>query len=434
MSRNKIKADEFLKKYSMNPETIDIDKECKVFEEEMNAGLAGTSSLQMLPTYISADGEIALNERVIVMDAGGTNFRAATLYFNDEKKPVIENFTQHKMPGSTGEITKDEFYTTVAEYVKPILDKSDRIGFCFSYAMEALPDMDGKLIGLSKEVKVEGLTGEVIGKGVLNKLREMGCDADKKIVLMNDTVTTLLSGKALTLGKTYDSYIGYILGTGTNTCYSEENKNITKIDADKTKSMLINMESGGYAKAPRGECDERFDSQSVNPGVYAFEKMISGHYLGSVVNVAIIMAAEDGLLPEAFKSIDKTGEVVTMEVDDFIKNPYGNGRIASMFGEGDDDAREVLYYIIDGIIERASKLVAVNLIPIILKTNKGTSPLRPVCITTEGSTFYKLKGYKTKIEYYMKKYLEEKYGRYYEFIQVENASLIGAAIAALLVK
>ena len=38
----------------------------------------------MIPTYISIDKQIPAGERIIVVDAGGTNFRVATVVF-DEK-------------------------------------------------------------------------------------------------------------------------------------------------------------------------------------------------------------------------------------------------------------------------------------------------------------------------------------------------------------
>ena len=92
----------------------------------------------------------------------------------------------------------------------------------------------------------------------------------------------------------------------------------------------------------------------------------------------------------------------------------------------------MLYYLIDSIIERAAKLVAINISAILLKTGQGKKPCKPVCITAEGSTFYKSKLFKNKLDYYIKDYLNDKKGLYCEFIKTENATLIGAAIAGLL--
>jgi len=224
MHKQKVVVKSFLKSYDMDCESIDMEQSCKTFIEEMEKGLEGReSSLKMLPTYITMDGEIPLEEPVIVMDAGGTNFRVAVIRFDKDKKPIMEDYKLYPMPGTQGEISKEEFFTTMAGYIKPVLDKSRKIGFCFSYATEILPNKDGRLLQFSKEVRVKDLIGETIGDNLLKNVKNMGFDGNKKIVLLNDTVATLLGGKATYPDRVFDSYIGFILGTGTNTCYIEEN-------------------------------------------------------------------------------------------------------------------------------------------------------------------------------------------------------------------
>jgi hexokinase len=87
--------------------------------------------------------------------------------------------------------------------------------------------------------------------------------------------------------------------------------------------------------------------------------------------------------------------------------------------------------MLDALIERAAKLVAALLASVVLKTDKGKNPCEPVCITAEGTTFYELKSLKTRIECYLRRFLQEKHGRYFEIVKVDNATLIGAAIAGL---
>jgi hexokinase len=49
----------------------------------------------------------------------------------------------------------------------------------------------------------------------------------------------------------------------------------------------------------------------------------------------------------------------------------------------------------------------------------------------EGTTFYKLPGLREKVEQYLQEFLVEQKGRYQKIVYVENATLIGAAIAGL---
>lgn len=440
MVNEKDKVKDFLKKYEMDYEGIDIDKSCETFIEDMKNGLEGNeSSLKMIPTYITIDKEIPLEEPVIAIDAGGTNFRVAVVYFDKDKKPVIQDFKVYPMPGTKGEVSKEEFYTTIAQYIRPVLDRSDKIGFCFSYPTEILPNKDGKLLQLSKEVQLKDLVGDVIGENLLKTIKKMGFKGDKKIVMLNDTVATLLGGKASYPDRLFDSYIGFILGTGTNTCYIEENCNVKKVAdlASKEGSMIINIESGGYGKVKRGLIDLEFDRETVDPGVYSFEKMVSGRYQGGLITMAIKRAVKDGLFSEQFTdNFNKVRGIALPEVNEFLNYPYANNKLAmccSTKNSGDNsDDHLVLYYLIDSLIERAAKLVTINLASIMIKTGKGKNPCKPVCITAEGSTFYKLKPFRSKLEYYVKEYMNEQKGLYCEFTKLENVTLIGTTIAGLI--
>jgi hexokinase len=87
--------------------------------------------------------------------------------------------------------------------------------------------------------------------------------------------------------------------------------------------------------------------------------------------------------------------------------------------------------IINGLIERAAKLVAANLAAVILKTGKAKTAEKPVLMTIEGTTFYKLHNFQKMFEEYLQGFLSGEKQRYYEIVEVENSSLIGAAIAAI---
>ena len=87
--------------------------------------------------------------------------------------------------------------------------------------------------------------------------------------------------------------------------------------------------------------------------------------------------------------------------------------------------------IIDALIERAAKLVAANLAAVIMKTGKAKTAEKPVLLTIEGTTFYKLKNLQNMFERFLKEFLSGENQRYYEIVEVENSSLVGAAIAAI---
>jgi len=424
----------FLKDNGMYHEDIDMDSCCDIFIQEMQAGLAGKdSSLAMIPTYIEVGRDIPVGKPVIVLDAGGTNFRVAKVYFDELGKPVIENFVQKSMPGLDKEAGKEEFFETIVEYMAGVVDVSSSIGFCFSYPTEILPSKDGRLIRFCKEVKAKQVEGELIGQNLVMAIEAAGYKDKKRVVILNDTVATLLAGRSAFQHRAFDSYVGFILGTGSNCCYIESNRNITKKgDLNPSKEQIVNIESGSFAKAPRGAVDLQLDESTLDPGKYTFEKMFSGAYLGVLCLKTLQQASRQGLFSKTTNDELLTiVDLETKDVNSFMRYPQADSPLAMSCAKGTELDCAAVWYVLDGLMERAAKLTAALLSSVVLKTDKGQDPCVPVCITAEGTTFYELKSLKTKVECYLKSFLQDKHGRYIELVSVENATLIGAAIAGL---
>ncbi len=423
-------TDKFIVKHKLRAEDIDIDSVVSDFTDEMEKGLAGEEgSLRMIPTYIEADNEFLKEVPVLAIDAGGTNFRAALVKFDKSGRPEPFEIVNRRMPGLDGEVSSDEFFGTMADYVRPMAEKAERIGFCFSYATEILPDRDGKLLHFSKEVQAPEVVGQLVGRSLLRALGTPG----KPIVLLNDTVATLLAGKSESFGKSYSSFIGFILGTGTNTCYIESNAAITKNPGlEGTKSQIINIESGNFARAPRTPLDVDFDRTTGDPGSYTFEKMFSGGYFGPLCLHVLKEAAGEGVFtPEASERLGKVDRLSSEDAGLFAAGKPGDSNVLSGCFTGPVDVAACAL-IIDTLVERAAKLVAANLAAVVLKCGKGQSPGEPVMMTIEGSTFYKLHNLKQRFEEYFSDYLSGEKKRHFEFTEVANSSLLGAALAGLI--
>lgn len=420
----------FLQKHKLKASYIDLEELVKIFTEDMMAGLEGKEgALRMIPTYIEAENDFLKDTPVLAIDAGGTNFRAALIYVKKSGEIVMSDILNYRMPGLDGEISSREFFDTIAEYLKPLAPEADRIGFCFSYPTEILPDKDGRLIQFCKEVQAPEVEGMVIGKNLLKSLGTPG----KKIVILNDTVATLLAGKSASYRKSYDSYIGYILGTGTNTCYIERNSNILKEPClDQERSQIINIESGDFGRPPRQELDILFDKTTVTPGSYKFEKMISGGYFGGLSLFVLKTAAKEGIFSEkTSRALSDLTDISTGEVNAFVSEDYIDGGILSDIIKDPSDI-EASGIIIESLIDRASKLVAGSMSAVFLKCGKGKLPDKPILITVEGTTFYKLHNFRSRFEVYLNEFLSGERKRFFEFTEVPQSSLVGAALAALI--
>ncbi len=338
------------------------------------------------------------------------------------------------MPGSEGSITYAEFNSAVVDYLEPVLNHSDLIGICFSYECEITKERDGIITAMSKEVYVEGAQGNLVCENINKELVARG-HSPKTFCLINDTVASMLGGVAVSANKHYDGFVGFILGTGTNSCYSEPSVNIKKSqDAMNAGGrMIINLESGKYSKMPRADIDKELDATTTIPGDHQLEKMTGGVYQGELFLNMLKLASRQGLFSEnCASSIEKLCGLTAMEIDIFCFDPHKMGTLHGLC-DGVDDIERVLL-LADFFYERIAKLATFQFAGILKRTGHGTYKSRPLCVVAEGTTFYKSKFFRPKLDYYVKQYIEEKMGRYIEFISVENATLIGTATAVLLVK
>lgn len=402
---------DFLMDTGMHPALVDMDECSSALISEMRAGLAGeSSSLMMIPTYFSAGDAIKRGGKVIALDAGGTNFRAALTELNESSVSILRSEV-FPMPGSRGAITRSEFLDEVCSCIEPMLGEADRIGFCFSFPAEITPERDGRLIGFNKEVVVEDSAGMMVCAEISRRLEQRGAKRPASFVLLNDTIAAMLGGMVSAhAGET----IGFILGTGTNCCYSESGRNIKKLGCP-SGSMVINMEAGGFAKLRRGRLDEELDAQTENPGDHIYEKMVSGAYLGKLSLLTLQEAARRGLMPEAEELFMRDGLDLS-EVSAFLEKREGGS------------AAEAASSMCLALIERAAKLTVCVLAGIMRHTGAGTD--LPVTIAAEGSVFLKTFSFREYFDKYAREYISGTLGRGYSVLTLDNMTLAGCAAAA----
>jgi len=421
----------WLKEQMISAEAYDAGDLIGRFLDEMEKGLNGEAcSLAMIPAYVSAEGKVLSDKPVAVIDAGGTNLRICIAKFNDSGGIELSNFNKQPMPGRDHETTAAEFYAVLADALEPLKDEFDSIGFCFSYPATIMPDFDGRLLHWTKEIKVPELVGKHIGAGLIQTLEERGIPG-KQVVVLNDTVAALLAGLAQGHAFNASSYVGFILGTGTNTAYVEHNENIGKLDGYlDSGSQAINVESGGFSAFKRGASDLQLDSRSENPEGHIFEKAISGAYMGSLsLELLQVLASEDLFSDSGAAALSIMKDLSTIHIDNLTA---GNGRDIGVLGSEafTDSDREIMKNIFLGVVDRAALLTAVNIAAAVVKCGNGQDADRPVCVNIDGSTYYKTYRLADKVQAHLKTLLGER-GLHIRCIQVDDAPVIGAAIAAL---
>ena len=428
--------EEFLESNGFSASTLDRAALLAAFGHEMEEGLAGRpSSLRMLPSYISPEGELRHDVPVTVLDAGGTNLRGATVEFPSNGGVRIEHREKEQMPGATAYVSPDDFYGTFAAHVRRTAPfaKDPSIGFCFSYACETSPVGDGKLLYWTKQIQAP----EIIGQWVGAELAKRISPPPPRILVLNDTVTTLLAGKSAERpGVRHSAYIGFILGTGTNVAYVERNANISKAPAaDQAGTMVINAESGGFSKLEQSTFDRAMDAKTHDAGKQIFEKMIAGAYLGRLGLEVLKAAAREGFFGEkAAKGIISLGALESLDLDNFCASHKSDqpNPLDRIFTEESD--RMIARRLATPVFERAAVLTAVHLAAFIVKTGGGTDPNSPVCVCIDGSTYYKTRtvSFPKIVQSELDAMLGPRNIAFELAVCPDDAPLVGAAVAVLL--
>ena len=467
MGFNTEELSEFARHYGFHYADLDPHALIKEVLIDMERGLEGlSSSLPMIPSYISPVTQIQGNKTVLALDAGGTNLRASLVSFDAHGKLSARETVKSAMPGTNGRVNALEFFDTIASAIMPLLSSVsaiDGIGFTFSYPMDIQPDADGILMAFSKEVDAPDVIGKKIGTGLRDALTRQKYTYAGPIVLLNDTVATLLSGIAAIPadGVTVESkndfgwpggpVIGFILGTGFNTAYPETS--IPKIgfnsqgsaaqSADTPSAVtrhapqIVVCESGMFNVRHRGQLDLEFDSTTQKPGMFALEKTVSGAYLGPLTLYILKQAVKDRLI-----SFKKSEELLVMEklgtrsLNEFLHEPLSSaGPIGSLFANNEADALASAQYLVSIIAERGALFSAAVLAATVERIYSGNSgqirPYSPVRIAVEGTTYLMFQGMRRSLESWLHYMLFDKNPRPYIISPVEQASLYGAAVAAI---
>ncbi|KAF5387613.1 hypothetical protein D9615_000084 [Tricholomella constricta] len=176
------------------------------------------------------------------------------------------------------------------------------LGLTFSFPVEQTALGSGKILTWTKGFAAKNAIGHDVVKLLQDAFDRKHMHV-KCIALVNDTVGALLS-RAYTAG---GCSLGAIFGTGTNGAYVEEVAKITKLGNSPAAAqggyMVVNTEWGAFNNSrstlPFTPFDSSLDRLSINPSFQAFEKFISGMYLGEITRnilTALIDAAPKPLL------------------------------------------------------------------------------------------------------------------------------------------
>jgi len=398
--------------------------------------------IKAIPTYITKS-DVILNGKVLALDWGGTNFRAAVVEFKngnptknratitklnkdgeiekvkeEEGKPYLEMITRPLSAVETNGFNQQSLYAAMAFAISKLkmLDKSvENIGYCFSYPARCEKNGDATLLKWTKGIYISDMRGEeeypkdnnVVGETLLqylNSYKDINANF-KNIKVLNDTVACMFGGLG---GTRYDSYIGLIVGTGTNMASLMPLNKIEKLDSKETSLIPVNLESGNFQPPYLTVIDGLVDAMSNNKGFQRFEKAISGGYLGEIFKMVFC--------------------------EEKIKYDFDGGDLAKMIRNPDEYSEEKVA-VARWIEDRSAKLVAASLAGLVQVLVAQEKSIKNICLAADGSVFWSK--HQNNKPYYKELVAKELQNLLPAGVSVaiidemSDPNLVGSAIAAL---
>ncbi|KAH8917565.1 putative glucokinase [Atractiella rhizophila] len=293
----------------------------KQFLWEYNQGLSvkitgknAHTFLPMIPTFLSDTPDGTESGNFLALDLGGTNLRVCRVELKGDKGFSLsqEKYTVSEAL-KTGEAAA--LFDFIANCVDHFLTKYDlqatdeeieeeklHLGFTFSFPVQQTAIDKGTLIGWTKGFSATNAEGNDVVKLLQDALDRkhihVHCSA-----LVNDTVGTLMARAYQSGG----AIIGAIFGTGTNGAYVQSIDKVKLLsDVRHLASMIINTEWGAFDNErrvlPFTVFDNKLDRESINPRRQAFEKMISGMYLGEIVRNVLLHLIDREIIFQGYSS------------------------------------------------------------------------------------------------------------------------------------
>jgi len=359
-----------------------------------------------IPTHINPKKDIE-DGKVLALDWGGTNFRAAVVEFKNGKPTIIEGPIKRLLDKETTAGYKREdllrdMAATISE-LKTLNNKVSRIGYCFSYPAASRLNGDAILLRWTKGLHIPDMIEKPIGEPLLDYLNTHKGIGSKfeDIKVINDTVACLFAGLS---EAGFDTYIGLIVGTGTNMASLMRHDKIEKLNNKDTALIPVNLESGNFQPPHLTVIDGLVDAMSNNKGFQRFEKAISGGYLG-----------------EIFK---------TFFMHEKIKYNFDGENLSKALTENPDNYSKEKVQVARQICDRSAKLVAASIAGLVQTLVKQDSNTKKIGLAADGSVFWKTPGYKNLVESELKTLLPN--GVSVTILpEMTDPNLIGSAIAAL---
>ncbi|KAG8853575.1 hexokinase A [Serendipita sp. 411] len=420
------------------------------FEETLDKGLQEWGQVvPMFPTWVFGTPTGSETGDYLALDLGGTNLRVCLVSLLGGCKFEITQ-TKYRLTEEQKQEDGAVLFDFCAKCVKEFIDthlphvtheKPIVVGFTFSYPCLQDKIDHGILIRWTKGFGAPNVENHDVAEMFRKALEHHKVPAIMS-ALINDTTGALIASQYVRP----HTKIAVILGTGCNAAYSEDISCIGKLkdkNLDPTDTVAINCEWGAFDSdfhqhLPRTKYDIHIDEHSNKPGEQAFEKMISGRYLGEIFRLVIMELIDEGVmfLGQNTYKIEKAYSLDTAFLSLMESDPTDElltiiGIFTHFYGlETTLEERQFFRSLARLVGRRAARLSACGIAAIVRK--KGY--VEEGCeVGADGTLYNKYPGFAQRIHQGLVDVFGEK-GKNIVTHHAEDGSGVGAAIIAAMTK
>lgn len=428
----------------------------EAFKDTLELGLQKKNqTVPMIPTFVFGWPTGQEKGDFLALDLGGTNLRVCLVNVQGEGKFEITQ-TKYRLTEEQKHDEGQKLLDFCAECVKTFIESNFSIdggelslkpgellplGFTFSYPCNQDRIDHGELIRWTKGFGAKNIEGRDVAEMFRQSLEKYQVPVNM-VSIINDTTGTLVASHYVNPR----TKIAVIFGTGCNAAYTEKIGSIEKIKdlgLDPNDEMAINCEWGAFDSfehehLPRTKYDVTVDESSNKPGEQAFEKLISGRYLGEILRLVICELIDEGVLflgQNTYKLetpyVFETAFLSLMESDPTDELLMVIGIFTHFFALETTLAERQFFRALAKLIgRRAARLSACGIAAIVSKMGyleEGCS------VGADGSLYNKYPGFADRVHEGLQDVFGDK-GRNIITHHAEDGSGVGSAIIAAMTK
>lgn len=434
------------------------------FRQEFAEGLSRYGcDVAMVPSFVTGVPDGTETGTFLALDLGGTNLRVCEIILLGNHKFEIKQQkykVSEELKRGEARVLFDYIADSVDAFMQEVgsdmpANEAIHLGFTFSFPVEQTALDQGKLLTWTKGFSAKNAIGHDVVKLLQDALDRkhihVRCSA-----LVNDTVGTLLS-------RSYQSgpaLIGAIFGTGTNGAYIDHVTTIKKLGEEAINEamaggktggeyMVVNTEWGaldnGRKVLPVSMFDNKLDRKSINPRKQAFEKMVSGMYLGEIVRNILLHLIDLSILFDGHSSPAlnshygfDTALVSAIEnstsTEDVVKVLVGIDIPRELINDGD---AKLVQWACRIVATRAASLAACAIAAVVLHTGSkdgSGGPNEVIDVGLDGTVAEFLPNFEVRMRKALREILGEEGEKRIKMGLAKDGSGIGAALCALQAK